>query len=326
MTYPTVQQLYEGMKEKLRLTLLNPTVSLTRKIHSAEIHRPGLAFSGFYDYFAFDRIQVLGKTEIRFLNKLTGAPRKRNLAQFFSYRIPCIVVAKNQRLPKDFLDESTAAGIPVFRAVYRTSICVSQITVFIEGMMAPETTVHGTLLDVYGVGTLLLGKSGIGKSECALELIERGHRLVADDIVKIRRDGDTVVGTANDIIQHHMEIRGLGIIDINSVFGVGAVRHRKRITLIVTLERAGQRQNYDRLGLESKTFELLGTNLPHLVIPVRPGRNIPILVEVAALTQRAKFMGHHFAKEFNEALIEKMRAGGAPDAAPLDPLNTKLLD
>ncbi len=307
MPYPTVQQLYEGMKERLKLNLLNPSVPLTRKIHSAEIHRPGLAFSGFYDYFAFDRVQVLGKTEIWFLNKLTGAKRKKNLARFFSYRIPCIIVAKNQSIARDFLEQATAAHIPVFRAVYRTSICVSQITVFIENLTAPETTIHGTLLDVYGVGTLLLGKSGIGKSECALELIERGHRLVADDVVKIKREGDAIIGSSNETLQHHMELRGLGIIDVNAIFGVGAIRDRKRATLTVTLEKWSPKREYDRLGLENKTYEILGIHLPHFVIPVRPGRNIPILLETAALSQRAKFMGHHSAKEFNENLIDRMK-------------------
>lgn len=289
--------------------MLNPSIPLTRKIRSAEIHRPGLAFSGFYDYFAFDRIQVLGKTEIWFLNKLSGTKRKTNLAKFFSYRIPCIIVAKNQSVPKDFLEQATHVRIPVFRAVYRTSICVSQITVFIENITAPETDVHGTLLDVYGVGTLLLGKSGIGKSECALELIERGHRLVADDVVKIKREGESVVGSSNETLQHHMEIRGLGIIDVNAIFGVGAIRNRKRVTLTVSLEKWSPKQEYDRLGLETKTYEILGVKLPYFVLPVRPGRNIPILIEAAALTQRAKFMGHHSAKEFNENLIDQMRKG-----------------
>lgn len=307
MTYPTVQQFYEGMKDKLKLSLLNHGVPLSRKIRSSEIHRPGLAFSGFYDYFAFDRIQVLGKTEIWYLNKLKGVKRSRNLGKFFSYRIPCILIAKNQKISRDFLDASTKVGIPVFRAVYRTSICVSQITVFIENMMAPEDALHGTLLDVYGVGTLLLGKSGIGKSECALELVERGHRLVADDIVKVKKDGDSIVGSSNETLQHHMEIRGLGIIDIHSIFGVGAVRNQKRITLTVSLEKWSNEKEYDRLGVEGKMYHILGVSLPHLIIPVKPGRNIPILVEAAALTQRAKFMGHHSAKEFSENLITKMR-------------------
>ncbi len=312
MGYLNVQQLYSGMKEQLKFALLNPSVPLVRKIHSAEIHRPGLAFSGFYDYFAFDRVQVLGKTEIRFLKKLKGEKRKRNLQRFFSYRIPCIVVAKNQSVPSDFLDHATRTGIPVFRATYRTSTCVSQITVFIENASAPSIDCHGTLLDIYGVGVLLLGKSGVGKSECALELVERGHRLVADDVVKIRREGTILMGGSNEIVGHHMEIRGLGIIDVKSIFGVGSVLDKKRVTLTVTLERWSEKREYERLGLEDRTHTILGVRLPHLIIPVRPGRNIPILVEAAALTQRAKLMGYHPASEFNRKLINRMRRSVAP--------------
>ena len=231
MTYINVEQLYEGMKDRLKLTLLTPNVPMVRKIRSAEIHRPGLAFSGFYDYFAYDRVQVLGKTEICFLKKLKGAKRQKNLKRFFSYRVPCIIAAKNQQVPQDFLQCAIQAHIPVFRALYRTSTCVSQITLFIESAGAPSTEIHGTLLDIYGVGTLLMGESGVGKSETALELIERGQRLVADDVVQIRREGLVLMGQANDVITHHMEIRGLGIIDVQSIFGVGAVLNKKGFQL-----------------------------------------------------------------------------------------------
>jgi len=303
-----VQEFYQAMKERLKLSLLNPAVPLSRRIRSSEIHRPGLAFSGFYDYFAFDRIQVLGKTEIRFLAKLKGNRRNQNLNRFFSYRIPCIILAKNQSLPKDFLEKATKSGVPVFRALYRTSICASQITVFIENALAPSVDLHGTLLDIYGVGVLLLGESGVGKSECALELVERGHRLVADDVVKVRREGQILMGSVNDVVRHHMEIRGLGIIDVNSIFGVGAVLNRKRVVLTVTLEKWSAKREYDRLGLEDRLQDILGIRLPHFIIPVKPGRNIPILVEVAALTQRAKLMGYHAASEFNQKLIHRMEA------------------
>ena len=306
MNYINVEQLYEGMKDRLKLSLLTPSVPMVRKIRSAEIHRPGLAFSGFYDYFAYDCVQVLGKTEIRFLKKLKGAARQRNLKKFFSYRIPCIVIAKNQRVPQDFLALAAQAHVPIFRALYRTSTCVSQITLFIESTGAPFTEIHGTLLDIYGVGTLIMGKSGVGKSETALELIERGQRLVADDVVQVRREGAVLMGQANDVITHHMEIRGLGIIDVKSIFGVGAVLNKKRITLAVTLERWNHKQEYERLGLKDQTYDIWGVQLPHLTIPVQPGRNIPILLEVAALTQRAKVMGYHAAHEFNQQLINKM--------------------
>ncbi len=306
MPYLSVQNFFDGMKDQLKLTLLTPTVPLARKIHSLEIHRPGLAFSGFYDYFAFDCVQILGKTEIRFLKKLSGHAQKQNLKRFFSYRIPCIVVSKQQKVPHDFLLQSIQSGIPIFRSPFRTARVVSEIAVYIEEASAPETSLHATLVDVYGVGTLLLGKSGVGKSECALELVERGHRLVADDIVQIRIENRVPVGRSNQVLHHHMEIRGLGIIDIRAIFGVGAVRNRKRISLAVTLEHWKKEREYERLGLEDRVYAIGGVKIPHLIIPVRPGRNMPILVETAALTQRLSAMGAHPAKKFNEKLVRSM--------------------
>ena len=308
MAYLSVREFYEDMKERLKLSVLTPTVPLTRKIHSAEIHRPGLALSGFYDYFAYDCVQILGKTEIRFLNKLTGEARGKNLKQFFSYRIPCVIITKQQTAPQDFLEMAIQARVPILRSKYRTARVASQVTVRVEEAAAPETSIHGTLVDVYGVGTLLLGHSGVGKSECALELVERKHRLVADDVIHIRVENRILVGSSNEILRHRMEIRGLGIIDIGSIFGVGAVRTQKRITLAVTLEHWKEDKEYDRLGLEDKTYEILGIQIPHLVIPVRPGRNIPILVETAALRQRQTWMGSNPARDFNEQLLRKMKA------------------
>ncbi len=304
----SVHDFYNGLKDQLKLALLTPTVPLTRKIHSPEIHRPGLAFSGFYDYFAFDCVQILGKTEVRFLDKLQKENRQKNLKRFFSFRIPCIIIAKQQNVPAEFLKQAVQAGVPVFRTPFRTAKAASQVILFMEQASAPETTIHGTLVDVYGVGTLLLGKSGVGKSECALELVERGHRLVADDIVQVRVENRVLMGRSNEVLSHHMEIRGLGIIDIRAIFGVGSVRNSKRIMMTVSLEHWKKEGEYERLGLEDKVYEILDVKIPHLVIPVRPGRNIPILVETAALSQRLTNMGANSAKEFNERLIENMRS------------------
>lgn len=307
MPYLSVHDFFNGLKDQLKLTLLTPLVPLSRKIHSPEIHRPGLAFSGFYDYFAFDCVQILGKTEVRFLEKLHGRRRKENLKRFFSFRIPCIIVAKQQNLPKDFITQAIRARIPIFRTPFRTAKAASQVTLFVEQASAPTTSIHATLVDVYGVGTLLLGKSGVGKSECALELVERGHRLVADDIVQIRVENRVLIGRSNEVLHHHMEIRGLGIIDVRSIFGVGSVRNSKRIMLAVTLEHWEKDGDYERLGLEDKVYQLLGIKIPHLIIPVRPGRNIPILVETAALSKRLNYMGSNPAQKFNERLIDTMR-------------------
>ncbi len=308
MHYLSVHDFYNGLKDQLKLALLTPAVPLTRKIHSPEIHRPGLAFSGFYDYFAFDCVQILGKTEVAFLDKLQKENRQKNLKRFFSYRIPCIIIAKQQNVSPGFLKQAVQAGIPVFRTPFRTAKAASQVTLFMEQASAPETSIHGTLVDVYGVGTLLLGKSGVGKSECALELVERGPRLVADDIVQVRVENRVVMGRSNEVLNHHMEIRGLGIIDIRAIFGVGSVRNSKRIMMTVSLEHWKKEGEYERLGLEDKVYEILGVKIPHLIIPVRPGRNIPILVETAALSQRLTNMGANSAKEFNERLIENMRS------------------
>jgi HPr kinase/phosphorylase len=307
MPYLSVKEFYDDMKGRLKLSNLTPTVPMKRKIHSAEIHRPGLALSGFYDYFAYDCVQILGKTEIAFLHKLKGSARQKHLKRFFSYRIPCVIITKQQPVPDDFLKMAHKAYVTVFRSPYRTARVGSQVTVKVEEAHAPEESFHGTLIDVYGVGTLLLGMSGVGKSECALELVERRHRLVADDVVEIRLTNRILIGRSNDTLKHRMEIRGLGIIDIKSIFGVGAVRNQKRVTLAVTLERWKDGVEYERLGLEDKTYEILGVKIPHLVIPVRPGRNIPILVETAALRQRLTLMGSNPAKEFNHELIQKMR-------------------
>ncbi|MDD5085253.1 MAG: HPr(Ser) kinase/phosphatase, partial [Candidatus Omnitrophica bacterium] len=241
------------------------------------------------------------------LATVSEARRNANLGRFFGYRIPCIIVSRGQKVPKYFLDRATAIKVPIFVSPLMTATIASQITIFIEEETAPESSLHGTLLDVFGIGTLLIGKSGIGKSECALELVERGHQLVADDLVEIKLlAGKVLMGYSNDLIHHHMEIRGLGIINIRSMFGAGAVRNQKRISMVVTLEKWSKRAEYDRLGLEDRTYPILGIDLPHLIIPVRPGRNIPILIEVAALGQRAKQMGEHPAQEFNRRLIASM--------------------
>lgn len=309
----TIQRLYDFLKEKLKLKSLLPGVSLGRRIRSAEIHRPGLAFSGYYDYFAFDRIQMLGKTEVSYLHKLSAKAKQKTLERFFSYKIPCVIVSKNQKLPEDFLKLAEAHHVPVFKSPLQTSKIISQITVFIEEENAPSAALHGTFVDVYGTGILLLGKSGIGKSESALELVERGHRLVADDVVHIKlQSNDELLGSSSEKIEHHMEIRGLGIINVKTIFGVGAIRNHKRINLVVTLEHWDQKNEYERTGLETQYYEILGIKLPHLILPVRPGRNIPVLVEIAALNDRLKRMGDHSARELNRKLIEAM-AGNASE-------------
>ena len=313
LPFITVETLFAKLEERLKLKLVTPEVKLNRKIRSTEIHRPGLAFSGYYDYFAWEGVQILGQTEIHYFKTLSKKEAVKSLNKFFTYNIPCLVVSRNQRIPTILIQKATEAKVPIFRSPFTTSKLSAQITVYLEEKQAPEISVHGTLVDVYGIGILLLGKSGVGKSECALELIERGHRLVADDVIDIKlKVGTILMGYSSEIIGHHMEIRGLGIINVLDIFGVGAIRNQKRVSLVVTLERWNQKREYERLGLEEKTYRLLGIDLPHLIIPVRPGRNIPVLIEVAALTQREKRMGINPAQEFNKRLIETMSSQKQP--------------
>jgi len=312
MPHPNIETLHESLRDILRLKLQNPGVSLARRIKTAELHRPGLALAGFTYYFTYDRIQVLGKTEMTYLIRLKGSKRKKALKDFFSYRIPCIIITKNQIVPNDFLEFATKAKIPVLKTPLATATVTSRITVFLEEEHAEEASLHGTLVDVYGVGTLLLGKSGVGKSECALELVERGHRLVADDIIRVKlHGGSSLTGYANTVIKHFMEIRGIGLIDVKNIFGVEAVRNAKRIDLVVTLEFWKKKKQYERLGLDEVKYKILDIPLPHLILPVKPGRNLPVMVEVAALTERSKHMGVNSSKSFNQSLLKSMGVGEA---------------
>jgi HPr kinase/phosphorylase len=305
--YIQVDTFFAKLEDRLKLKLVTPQVELNQKILTSDIHRPGLAFSGYFDYFACDSVQILGQTEINYFKTLTAAQIEKNISRLFTYKIPCFVVSRNQKVPPLLIAKAVSANIPIFKSPLTTSKLSAQITVFLEEMKSPEISLHATFIDVYGIGVLLLGKSGIGKSECALELIERGHRLVADDVVEIKlRVGSQLMGYSSEIIGHHMEIRGIGIINIVDIFGVGAIRSQKGVNLVVTLEKWNSKREYERLGLGEHFYELLGVQLPHLVIPVRPGRNIPILLEVAALTEREKRMGLNPAQAFNKRLIEVM--------------------
>ncbi len=303
----SVEDFFRKLEHKLKLKFIVPEVKLSGKIKSTDIHRPGLAFSGYFEYFACDSVQILGQTEINYLATLPPDVIEKNLNRMFTYNIPCFVISRNQKVPDILKKKAIAANVPIFKSPLTTSKLGAQITVFLEEERAPEVSLHATFVDVYGVGVLLIGKSGVGKSECALELIERGHRLVADDVVDIKLNvASRLMGYSSDIIGYHMEIRGLGIINIVDIFGVGAVRDRKAVELIVTLEKWSSKREYERLGLSERTYEILGVKLPHLIIPVRPGRNIPIIIEVAALTERERSMGINPAQEFNKRLIEAM--------------------
>lgn len=304
-----VAQLYDRMKEPLKLEMLGSPAGLEREITSVDASGPGLVLAGYVGRFVYARIQVLGETECSYLNSLTPDERKRNLQQFFSFPIPCVMVTKGQALPAGMEEEAKAAGIAVLRSQLKTQEFYRHIGPFLESMFAPTATLHGSLADVFGVGLLFTGASGIGKSECVLDLVERGHRLVADDLVICRRRGtDVVIGRAHDHAHHHMEIRGVGIIDISRIFGIRAVRQQKRIEVVVHLEQwDALSRDVDRTGLDGQTTRILDVELPLVTVPLNPGKNITVISEVIAMNHLLKYSGVNVAEAFNERLKSRIR-------------------
>lgn len=291
----------------LRLTLIAGQAGLDKKIPESDVNRPGLSIAGFFDFFAYDRIQIFGKGETAYLHKIGKDEQQLFFDKFFSYDILCCVFTHSDEPPKEFIDLANKKNVPVFISECRTTRFISLITHIIEDTHAPVATIHGTLVDVSGLGVLLLGKSGVGKSETALELIERGHRLVADDIVEMKRIQDTIlIGSGSSLIRHHLEIRGLGILNVKDIYGISSVRNKKRIELVVSMEIWNENKNYDRLGIDDDHYTILDIDLPHVTIPVRPGRNIPVLVETAALNQRLKKMGVFSARELDKKIQDWM--------------------
>jgi len=301
----TVGDFIEKTKENLKVQLVAGEDGLERTIAIPDINRPGLALAGYLDFFAFDRIQVMGLTEINYMKQLEPATMKERLQRIFKYEIPCFIVTRGLTAPSKFLELANQASVPVLRSLLTTTKVVSKIIVFLDNQFAPETNLHGVLVDVYGVGVMIMGRAGVGKSECALELIERGHRLVADDVVFIRRRGDRFLyGEGSTLLQHHMEIRGVGIFDVKNIFGVGAIRNTKRISLIVELEDWDPSKEYDRTGITEDSHTVLEVKLPKITVPVRPGRNMAIIVEVAALNHRLKEMGFDSEELLGEQLSQ----------------------
>lgn len=304
-----VARVFEQLKEDLNLETLAGYQGMGRPVYSSDINRPGLALSGYLEYFANDRIQLLGNTEIHYMETLSKGVLATRLANMFSFDIPAFLLSRNLEPPQVFLDACNRRGIPVERSSKSTDEVISRIILFLSEEFSPETVVHGTAVDCYGVGCLIVGSPGVGKSETALELVERGHRLVADDVVALKRlREDALYAETNPVIEHHMEIRGVGIIDVKAVFGVGGVRNVKRIGLVIELEEWDQNGEYDRTGLVEEHIEILDVRIPHIRIPVRPGRNISIIIEVAALNHRLKELGMDPAQTFNDRILRIMSA------------------
>ncbi len=305
-----VARLLDAMAGDLELEVLCGFQGIGRSVFTSDINRPGLALGGYLEYFASDRIQILGNTEIHYMEQLSTAELQHRLENMFSFEVPAFLLSRNLHPSNIFMDMCNRRGIPVLRSKRTTDEVISRIILFLAEEFSPETIVHGSAVDCYGVGCLIVGAPGIGKSETALELVERGHRIVADDVVALkRRREDSLYAESSPVIEHHMEIRGIGIIDIKSVYGVGRVRNSKRIGLVVELEEWSQESEYDRTGLTEEFVTVLGVRIPYLLIPVRPGRNIAIILEVAALNHRLKELGVHPAQKLNERLMSLMSSG-----------------
>jgi HPr kinase/phosphorylase len=287
----------------LQLTLVAGKQGLSRRISSTRIQKPGLVLAGFTEYLHAERVQVFGNTEMSFLATLPSARSAELLRNFFQQNVGCLVVTKGLKPTPEMVAAADEAGVPLLSTTLVSSLFIEQVQNFLEDVLAVATSMHGVLLDVFGVGILLLGKSGIGKSEIALDLVMRGHRLVADDIVDVkRRMQKAVYGAGSEIIKHHMEIRGLGIINIKDLFGVASIRERKKIEIVMELVEWDPSVEYDRLGVEDRKYRILDVEIAMLVVPVRPGRNMTTIIEVAARNHLLKQQGHHSALEFQERL------------------------
>ncbi|MBT2646053.1 HPr kinase/phosphorylase [Peribacillus simplex] len=289
--------------EAFGLELISGEEGINRPIVTSDLSRPGLEIAGFFDYYPADRVQLLGMTEMSFFNRLNEPDRVQRMEELCRDFTPGIIITRGQEVPIELIEASERESVPVMRSNMKTTRLYSRLTNFLESRLAPTTAVHGVLVDIYGLGVLITGKSGVGKSETALELVKRGHRLVADDCVEIRQeDQDTLVGNAPDLIEHLLEIRGLGIINVMTLFGAGAVRSNKKISIVINLELWEKNKQYDRVGLDEEKMKIIDTEVTKITVPVRPGRNLAVIIEVAAMNYRLKRMGVNAAEQFSDRL------------------------
>ena len=303
----TVERFYTEQAGALGLKLVAGANGLKRLIREPTVNRPGLALAGFTKYFASKRVQVVGSAEATFLKSLGSEERVKRYETLFHYRVPCLIFCRNIQVDRHVLRAAERANVPVFQCPLITMKFINLATLALEGMFAPRATELGSMVDILGVGVIIRGESGIGKSECVLALIERGYSLVSDDVTKVMLvDGREVMGASPDITRNHMEVRGIGIINVAAMFGIKCIRSEKRVDLVVTLKWWNEVQDVDRLGMEEEHLKILGIDIPHVTIPVRPGRDLARLIEVAAFQTKLKMSGHNPAKELNDRLIAKM--------------------
>ncbi|MBX9742009.1 MAG: HPr(Ser) kinase/phosphatase [Chthoniobacterales bacterium] len=304
----TVAEFFQCYGKKLQLELISEDSGVNRPIKEPTINRPGLALAGFFRYFAYKRLQVAGFAELSYLRRLSSQERETRLRELFSRDIPGLIIARGQSLPFELLKIAHEFKTPVFSTPLVTMQFINAATIALEEAFAPIVSEFGSMVDILGIGVLIKGESGIGKSECVLGLIERGHSLVSDDITRFRNLEDReLIGTSSELTRFHMEVRGIGIIDVTAIFGIGSVRLEKRLDLVVTLQDWNEVTHVDRTGLDHHFLTILGLEVPHVIIPVRTGRDLARLVEVAALDQKLKSMGHNAAEEFNSRLLQAMK-------------------
>jgi HPr kinase/phosphorylase len=314
----TVGFFFERNKDRLKMVALNGEVGFEKVIRDKSIHRPGLALAGYVELFTFDRVQIVGNTETRYLRHLSLAERIKSVETLFKFDIPCIVISGENTLDDELVAIATRHGVSVFKTPLETTKLVYFVSDFLDDQFSPQTVIHGSFIDVYGIGVLLVGRSGIGKSEVALDLIERGHRLVADDVIMVTRKGEGIlIGAGTDVVKHFMEIRGLGLIDVRSIFGIRSIRFQKRAEIVVELQEWSGDVEYTRTGLDHENISILGVEIPHVKLPIFPGKNITVIVEVIALDYLLRHYGYdaarEFAKRLDAAIAEKSKSKRAID-------------
>lgn len=303
----TVEFFCEHIQKQFKLKLLNDKVGMDRLITDQNLHRPGLALAGFVDLFSFNRVQIFGNTEMRYLKQLSKSEREKTLNRIFQFEIPCLIFTDSNQPPKEVISLANEHKIAIFGTTFSTTKLSYLISDFLDDQFAERISIHGSFVDVYGVGMLFVGKSGIGKSEVALDLVERGHRLVADDVVIFTKKGEGILmGSGTDLVKHFMELRGVGIVDVRSMFGIRAIRFQKRLELIVEMEIWDEKSNYTRTGLDYKSVNISEVELPYIKLPIVPGKNLTVISEVIALNYLLKHYGYDAAKELQQNLTKKI--------------------
>lgn len=315
----TVGFLFNNAKNICKLSLLTEKNDFEKKVIDQNLHRPGLALAGFVDLFSYSRVQVFGNTEMRYLEQLSDEAKKTSLDRIFEFNIPCIILTDSNKPFHYLLQKANEKGVPLFSTSYSTTKLVYLLSDFLDDQFSPRISLHGSFIDVYGVGILFVGKSGIGKSEVALDLIERGHRLVADDVIILTKKGENILmGSGTELGQKFMEIRGLGIIDIQSMFGIRAIRFQKRLEIVVELEFWDDNAEYTRTGLDNEYVNIMDVEIPYIKLPIIPGKNITVISEVISLNYLLKHYGHDAAKIFQERLNQRLKSKSNLDNRGVD--------